>query len=379
MDYSNCSSVGGSFTDLDGSGRVGDTVTQLLDVETGKVVTLGKQTTGGNANPVGPGFHSSGRCIVEGSENCTATSCPTGSYCDLNRTTPICVLRSPGTCRTSAAGDCPPNALCDESMPTTIAPGDIDFDTVPDTVDNCQFIPNADQADGDDDGVGDFCDLSGVGTTSHFQCYEIKPAAMSLTSVTVEDQFDTEQVTLRFPHRLCAPASKGDELALDEDQHLTGYTTMRTPFARRRNQTIVNQLGVVVLDVTRRDVLMVPTAKSLTQTPTPLPPPTIDHFQCYRVKRSRGQPRFAKLDVTVGSQFETLTETLLRPLTLCVPANKGGEDPGAPSHPGALLCYKSRASANFGTIEANIANQFGTDHVTLIHRRELCVPSFIVP
>jgi hypothetical protein len=51
-------------------------------------------------------------------------------------------------------------------------------------------------------------------------------------------------------------------------------------------------------------------------------------------------------------------------------------DPTAPDHPDLLLCYKSKSSARFGTLEAHIDNQFGPDDVTLIHRRELCVPSF---
>ena len=51
----------------------------------------------------------------------------------------------------------------------------------------------------------------------------------------------------------------------------------------------------------------------------------------------------------------------------------------APSHPGLLLCYKSKSSSGFGTLTAHINNQFGPDDVTLIHRRELCVPSVQVP
>src|SRR5262249_55137324 len=125
----------------------------------------------------------------------------------------------------------------------------------------------------------------------------------------------------------------------------------------------------------RRDLLMVPTAKSLVAPPPPLQPPTIDHFQCYRTKHSSGSPKFVKINVTVADQFESLPLTLLKPYRLCVPANKNGGDPTAPGHAGASLCYKPKASTKFGTILAHINNQFGPDDVTLIHRRELCVPS----
>ena len=124
---------------------------------------------------------------------------------------------------------------------------------------------------------------------------------------------------------------------------------------------------------------MVPTAKSLTVSPPLLQPPTIDHFTCYRTQRSRGSAKFVKTTVTVADQFESISLLLQKPYRLCVPANKNGEDPNAPSHPGLLLCYKPKSSSPFGTTLAHINNQFGADDVTLIHRRELCVPSVNFP
>ena len=78
--------------------------------------------------------------------------------------------------------------------------------------------------------------------------------------------------------------------------------------------------------------------------------------------------------MSVADQLESVNVTLVKPYRLCVPANKNGEVPTAPNHPERLLCYKSKGSS-FGTIEAHINNQFGPDNITLIHRRELCVPS----
>jgi hypothetical protein len=194
--------------------------------------------------------------------------------------------------------------------------------------------------------------------------------------VTEQDQFGTTPVTLRYPHRLCAPADKNDEGIVDPVPHLVGYETLRTPFVRQTNLAIVNQFGTTMIDLTRRDVLMVPSAKDLVSTPPPLPQPTIDHFQCYRTKRAKGAPRFVKLNVQVSDQLEGDTIiTLVKPYRLCVPANKNDESPDSPNHPGLLLCYKSKSAVRFGTVDAHVRNQFGTDDLTLIHRRELCVPS----
>src|SRR5262249_30502262 len=119
---------------------------------------------------------------------------------------------------------------------------------------------------------------------------------------------------------------------------------------------------------------LVPSAKSLSGPATPLTPPTIDHFQCYKVKRSLHAAKWVKRTATISDQFGSATVKLVKPYLLCAPANKNGEDPTAPSHPVSLLCYKT-AGTVFGTVEAHIANQLGPDDVTVIHRRELCLPS----
>ena len=150
------------------------------------------------------------------------------------------------------------------------------------------------------------CGTTTTTTLDHFQCYELKPATIPPTTVTVEDQFGTQKLTLRFPHRLCAPAEKNQEPVFDPVQHLVAYDTLRTPFTKQTGLSIANQFGTTTIDLTRRDLLMVPTAKSLMAPPPPLQPPTIDHFQCYRAKRSAGSPKFVKTNVTVADRFESL-------------------------------------------------------------------------
>jgi hypothetical protein len=96
--------------------------------------------------------------------------------------------------------------------------------------------------------------------------------------------------------------------------------------------------------------------------------------QCYVIRNSTGAPKFVPRTVTVASQIETVTLQVVRPFRLCVPADKNGEDPSAPSHPDELLCYKTQ-SGHFGDEKHTIDNQFGQRDVTIISRNELCVPS----
>jgi hypothetical protein len=210
-----------------------------------------------------------------------------------------------------------------------------------------------------------------------YQCYEIKPATTAAATLTVQDRFTTMTETIRFPHRLCAPADEDGTGLLDPVQHLVGYVMGGQVFKGVTGLTVTTQLGTLQLDITRPSIFMVPTAKSLTAVPPPLVPPTIDHFQCYKVKPSRGAAKFVRQAMTITDQFETQTVTLKKPYTLCAPANKNGEDPTAPSHPTSLLCYRAKGTTSFATLLAHITNQFGQDDVTLIHRRELCLPASV--
>jgi hypothetical protein len=216
----------------------------------------------------------------------------------------------------------------------------------------------------------------------HFQCYEIKPKTFAtLDGVSVQDQFGQHTESVRYPHRLCAPADKRDEFpdAPTHPEHLIGHIS-KGPSVKVPNQTLVNQFGTIKLDVVKPDLLMVPTLKTqVPPGPPPLVAPTVDHFQCYKVKRSKGAPKFQKiLGVKVDDQFATVMVDLLKPVRLCAPANKRNEDPEAPSHPGHLLCYKTK-NTGFGGKQTFTNSQFGPAQPLLIHRRELCVPTLKNP
>ena len=212
---------------------------------------------------------------------------------------------------------------------------------------------------------------------NHFQCYEIKKGPKTpIGGVTVVDQFGSSTVTLTRSDRLCAPTDKEDEdpTAPADPDHLKGYQDTHTR-PRVLNQVITNQFGSIILDVTKPKFLLVPAAKGLAGPPLPLVGPTTDHFQCYKVKKSRGAPRFARINgVSAEDQFGTYTVDLVKPRWLCAPANKNGEDPTAPTHPSHLLCYKTKTQRfNERTVFTN--DQFTSTTARLIKRWELCVPS----
>jgi hypothetical protein len=104
----------------------------------------------------------------------------------------------------------------------------------------------------------------------------------------------------------------------------------------------------------------------------------VDHFTCYDVRIASGTPRFAGATVTVETALETATLQVQRPRRLCVPTDKNGEDPTAPSFPESLLCYQTKGKGGVsGTAFLN--NQFGPQVYRLGNRQQLCVPSLLNP
>src|SRR5262249_35200510 len=152
-------------------------------------------------------------------------------------------------------------------------------------------------------------------------------------------------------------------------QSLLGYV-VRTSARPVRSRQVVSQFGSLTLDVKRPDLLLVPTAVSLTATPRPLTPPLLENFQCYSLRPSRGRRKFAPLlGLQVPAGLEPVSPAPLKPARLCVPATLDGEAPAASEAPTHLLCYRTRSSASFGDVDFFTNDRFGTDDGILIHRR----------
>jgi Tol biopolymer transport system component len=428
--------TGNFATDLNGDTPpdARDIVIQLFDVCTGEVTVVG--TWDGTEDPFqseeGEGKGSvvvptSGRCIETLGGACDGDGqCPTGAFCDANT-----CKRDHRPCDDDE--DCPPTVPC-VTGPTgriVAASPDSDDDGVPDHLDNCPAAKNPDQTDTDGDAAGDACDLdcpecpaptvtptstapvptptktstepgptltpgeptatptpiatptTGGGTPSpldRFHCYGVRaPRAAPGVDVTLVDRFGSTTVGVADPRRVCNPANVAgqDPTAPTHPGHLLGYRIKRSgpivPLPKR--QDITNQFGTITVDLTRPELLLVPSAKSLTGPPPPLDPETVDHFQCYRITRARTRVK----GIPVVDQLGDLVVDVKRPRRLCVPVNKNGEAPDAPQRASVLTCYDSRPASSslpfVGPEELYVANQFGEARLERLRPSELCVPS----
>jgi len=221
-----------------------------------------------------------------------------------------------------------------------------------------------------------------------FQCYRgsilAAPPPPALVSVT--DAVTSFTAHVHGLRDFCTPTNEDGENpdALSAADQLESYALapenpkqilQRLPL---RRQLVANQFGLLLLDVTRPERLLVPTAESLTG-PPPVPvSPAIDHFTCYKVKRSSGARAFVPIhNVRLADQLSAAALTVGKPTRLCLPANKNNETPGAETHGDRLLCYHLTGGVS-GVGRVFVNNQFGSGIVYPRSRDELCVPSIVV-
>jgi hypothetical protein len=116
----------------------------------------------------GETIHSSGSCVEDRGDVCSVDAdCRRKETCGPGG---ICQRRF-GSCRTDA--DCRTGLTCAPNL-VTVNAADTDGDGVADPFDNCPRRPNTDQADENDNGVGDACDL---GTLVTSVAIDIKPGS----------------------------------------------------------------------------------------------------------------------------------------------------------------------------------------------------------
>ncbi len=105
-------------------------------------------------------------------------------------------------------------------------------------------------------------------------------------------------------------------------------------------------------------------------------PAAVDHFKCYKAKPRPGAPRHTTLTVMVEDAFETKATVVGKPQSVCLPVDKNGEgilDPSA-----HLTCYKVKDASGqprFARTAGVITNQFGTQSMSLVKGKVLCVSS----
>jgi cysteine-rich repeat protein len=110
-----------------------------------------------------------GRCVEDGADPCSpeGSACAAGEFCfaEPGATTGSCVRDTGAACfpdRVAGEQGCLLGAVCVRDF-VVLAIADRDTDQVPDAIDNCPALANTEQADADQDGVGDSCDLQTCG------------------------------------------------------------------------------------------------------------------------------------------------------------------------------------------------------------------------
>lgn len=115
---------------------------------------------------------------------------------------------------------------------------------------------------------------------NHFKCYRAKAVAkLPQQVVTLEDQFTTQETTVKKAYSFCNPVDKNGEGIPDPTNHLTCYKIRRVPGEAKfpgRQVVVEDQFGGGAVSATlgHDGLLCVPTIKEGAPTPTPSPTPT---------------------------------------------------------------------------------------------------------
>jgi hypothetical protein len=203
--------------------------------------------------------------------------------------------------------------------------------------------------------------------------------------VSLKDRFGKRTLRVVKPVALLNHADNGEGIN-DQDTHLMSYKVegRRNHRPRERNIKVKNQFGELFVDLVKADRLLVPASKN--QDEEPLDPPdlaniNVDHFLCYRVKRSRRTARFPRgVQVSVGDQFSAAKTFDVKGATrLCTPVHKNGSRIKNPDD--HLMCYSvrtARGEPRHQMMEGIwVKDQFGAKQVDTRKEEELCVPSTI--
>lgn len=202
----------------------------------------------------------------------------------------------------------------------------------------------------------------------HYKCYRARTKPFTRRTVGLIDEFAVSTASIVSPLRFCNPADKNGEGIDDPTAHLMCYQIREAPFTRR-TVSVRNQFGDQSLTVVKPESLCNPAEKDGVTSPL-----QINHYKCYRAVGVGFVPQ----TVGVADQFETQSATLLRARLFCTPVDKNGEgivDPAA-----HLTCYTIQSGDAFTPRMVSVVDQFAEQDFTTLRgdcrkRSLLCVPS----
>jgi hypothetical protein len=146
---------------------------------------------------------------------------------------------------------------------------------------------------------------------AHLECYALKPERINRT-VLVRNQFGTRTVTLKRATMLCVPSEKNQEGKPEELDHFKCYTGNFPRFRPPRTVTLVDQFHTEQTKALRPVMLCNPTSKN----GEPVRDPRT-HLECFALR-----PQRVARAATVSNQFGQRTVRTRRAELLCVPSAK---------------------------------------------------------
>src|SRR4029077_13341021 len=304
-----------------------------------------------------------------------AGACDVAESCNgVSNDCPADMLKPLGTTCRAAAGACDVAETC-TGLSAACPPDLMEPDTTP-----CN--------DGNACTANDACH-SGMcvgtpqpnGCADHYLCYKAKLTGFTpLPSVHLVDEFEDVTVAATAARRLCTPANKDNEGVSDTSTPLESCFTREAVQPPAHTRTTTDQYGSLSLTTGKPELLLVPTAKSLTSSP-PAPDENtigVNHYKCYRARVTPGTPAFPRgKQASIVDQFNTPAKLfdVKKPRHLCNPVSKNGEAvKDANAH---LVCYQvkgAKGQPKHARRNVFLHNQFDAETGTTIKESELCVP-----
>ena len=173
--------------------------------------------------------------------------------------------------------------------------------------------------------------------------------------------------------QFCNAVDKNGEGITDPSAHLT-CNAIRRPLSSRPQVVTTDQFGELELDVRKgRSQICLPTdLLYIEDVKIIAPPPLLDSYELYRIRKTRGSDKFEKREVSVEDVFLDETVLLKKSRRLGVPTYRSGSGIRNPFH--HLNCY-SLKPPKFKKVNIQVKNAFGTLDLTVRRPNLLCTPS----
>jgi len=281
-----------------------------------------------------------------------------------------CVGTDPVVCASGGEGQCGSAGACDPATGACVG-GPAPDGTICDDGDTCTV------EDVCLDGTCEPGDLKPSACVSSFQCYHSvswrkAPWWFSSSKVALADRFETASFYWGSTDDVCSalnlPAGQNaSRLACLDLRRASGSEQTRTV-------QVKNSLGSHSLRVGKAQQLCLPASASA----QPPVEPGLDGYKCYAASTKH----FRTVSMKLKDEFGSGTVDVEEPELLCNPVRVAGSSVAHPAV--SMVCYGleerrvwGRHHDQFRPRNGTVTHALGSDHVSLVWRDRLCVPSAV--